>query len=101
RVEEGTEVINHSYFLDFTLNYGITHRLYANIILPFVYHDRSSMYEHGGNPNANTGWPGERHHTSSHGIADMRIGVGYWLFNPEDHVDYNMSLGVGIKLPTG
>src|SRR5687768_11576786 len=30
RVENGTEVINNSTFLDFTINYGLTNRLYAN-----------------------------------------------------------------------
>lgn len=98
RVANGTEVINHSYFLDLSLNYGLSDRWYANIVLPFVYHDRSSMYEHGGNPPNGLG---ERHHTSSRGLADMRIGVGYWLFNPETHDRYNYALGVGLKLPTG
>ena len=37
RLEDGTEVINNSYFLDLSLNYGITDRLYGNIILPFVH----------------------------------------------------------------
>lgn len=97
RVEEGTEVINQSYFTDVSLNYGITNRLFANIILPFVYHNRSSMYEHGGNPPNGLG---ERHETSSRGLADMRLGVGYWLFNP-DNKKFNYSVGLGLKLPTG
>jgi len=97
RVAEGTEVINKSDFLDLALNYGITHRIYANIILPFVYHKRTSMYEHGGNPPNGLG---ERHETSSKGISDIRLGFGYWLFNPNKH-RYNYSIGLGIKLPTG
>ena len=98
RVEQGTQVINHSYFLDLQLNYGITNRLFGQVILPFVYHRRSSMYEHGGNPPNGLG---ERHETSSYGLADVRIGLGYWLFNPEKHVNFNYSLGAGLKLPTG
>lgn len=97
RVEEGTEVINHSYFLDLSLNYGITDRWYANIVVPFVYHNRSSMYEHGGNPPTGLG---ERHETSSRGLADIRLGVGYWLFDPKAH-DFNYAVGIGLKLPTG
>jgi len=97
RVEQGTEVINHSNFLDITLSYGISDRLFANLTLPFVFHTRSSMYEHGGNPPNGLG---ERHETSSHGLADMRIGVGYWLFDPSNH-DFNYSIGLGVKLPTG
>ena len=98
RVQEGTQVINRSHFLDFTLNYGITDRWYANAILPFVYHTRSSMYEHGGNPPNGLG---ERHATSSSGLADLRLGIGYWLFNPEKHGKFNYALGLGLKLPTG
>lgn len=98
RIEEGTEVINHSYFLDLSLNYGITDRLYANVIIPMVYHNRSSMYEHGGNPPNGLG---ERHETSSHGLSDLRVGLGYWLFHPEKHHKFNYALGLGVKLPTG
>ena len=97
RVEEGTEVVNYSSFVDFGLTYGITDRLYANAILPFVFHNRSSMYEHGGNPPNGLG---ERHETSASGLADIRLGVGYWLFDPAEH-DFNYAIGIGVKLPTG
>ena len=95
RVENGTEVINKSAFLDFTLNYGITNRLYANATLPFVFHNRSSLYEHGGN---NFGFRGE---TSSQGLGDVRFGLGYWLFDPATSADFNLAVGVGLKLNTG
>jgi len=95
RVKDGTEVINHSYFLDLSLSYGITNRLYGNAIIPFVYHNRSSLYEHGGNSF------GDRHETSSKGLSDIRLGMGYWLFDPQKHHSFNYALGLGIKLPTG
>lgn len=98
RVEEGTQVVNRSYFLDFTLNYGITDRWYGSLILPFVYQTRSSMYEHGGNPPNGLG---ERHVTSSKGLADLRLGVGYWLFDPAKQQKFNYALALGLKLPTG
>lgn len=97
RLQEGTEVINKSTFLDFSLNYGVSDRLYANVVLPIVFHNRTSMYEHGGNPPNGLG---ERHETSSQGLGDIRLGVGYWLFDPEKH-DFNYSVGIGLKLPTG
>lgn len=97
RLEEHTEVINKSTFLDFSLSYGITNRLFANINLPVVFHNRSSMYEHGGNPPNGLG---DRHETSSRGLSDMRLGVGYWLFDPNKH-NFNYSVGIGVKLPTG
>lgn len=97
RVEDGTEVINRSNFFDVSLSYGITDRWYANAILPVVMHNRSSMYEHGGNPPNGLG---ERHETTSSGLADIRLGIGYWLFDPEKH-DFNYAIGLGVKLPTG
>jgi Putative MetA-pathway of phenol degradation len=97
RVADGTEVINDSYFVDINFNYFISERLYANMLLPFVSHVRSSMYEHGGNPPNGLG---ERHITRSSGLADMRLGVGYWLFKPNTK-SFNYAIGAGIKLPTG
>jgi len=108
RVEEGSQVINNSYFLDLSLTYGITDRLYTSVILPFVYYDRSSMYEHGGNPKEddpstpeNEYWPGDRHSTYAQGLADMRVSFGYWLLDPEKHPMTNFSVAFGVKLPTG
>ena len=95
RVEKGTEVINKSNFMDFTINYGITERLYANATIPFVFHSRTSLYEHGGN---NFGFRGE---TTSSGLSDVRVGLGYWLFNPAIVENFNYAIGVGVKLNTG
>ncbi len=98
RVENATEVINDSFFLNFQLRYGVTDRLTASVILPFVYHERSSMYEHGGNP---PGGFGDRHSTFSHGLSDIRLSLGYWLFDPGTSSNPNLSIGLGLKLPTG
>ena len=106
RVEEGSEVINDSFFLDFLISYGISDRWSANVTLPFVYHNRSSMYEHGGNPREddlttpeNEFWAGDRNTTSSKGLSDFRFGLSYWLFKPTS--SSNISVGLGMKLPTG
>jgi hypothetical protein len=98
RVEEGTQVINNSYFLDFSLSYSITNRLFANLTVPLVFHHRSSMYEHGGNPPNGLG---ERHSTSASGLADIRLAAGYWLLHPENHHKMNFAVSLGVKFPTG
>lgn len=95
RVENGTEVINKSSFLDFTVNYGITDRLYATATIPFVFHSRTSLYEHGGN---DFGFRGE---TKASGLSDARLGFGYWLFDPAKKVNFNYAIGLGVKLNTG
>lgn len=98
RVERGTEVVNYSSFLDFNVNYGINNRLFASAIIPFSYIDRSSMYEHGGNPPNGLGF---RAFTSAYGLGDIRLSLNYWLVNPEKQKKHNTALGLGIKLPTG
>lgn len=106
RVEQGTEVINNAGSLDLALGYGITDRLFVNAVIPLNYNDRTSLYEHGGNPRFDsTGaligtWAGDRRMTSSAGLGDVRLSVGYWLFDPATS-ESNYSLGLGVKLPTG
>nr|WP_297787629.1 hypothetical protein [uncultured Allomuricauda sp.] len=92
RVSNGSEVINHSHSWDFFLTYGISDRLYASITIPTVINTRSSLYEHGRD---------ERNTTFSRGLADIRVGVGYWLFDLEKHQNGNLAVGLGLKLPTG
>lgn len=98
RVEDGTEVINDSYFFDATVSYGFSDRLYGSLVLPLVYHERSSMYEHGGNPPNGLG---DRHKTYAGGLGDIRLSAYYWLLDPEKNHKGNMALGLGLKLPTG
>ncbi len=92
RLANETEVINHSHSWDFFVTYGITNRLYGSLTIPTVINTRSSLYEHGRT---------ERHQSFSRGLADVRVGVGYWIFDPENHPNGNLALGLGIKLPTG
>ena len=98
RLADGTEVINRSSLLDFSINYGLSDRIYASLTLPFVTHFRSSMYEHGGNPPNGLG---ERHSTQSSGLSDVRLSAGYWLRDPARNLKSNYGLALGVKLPTG
>lgn len=106
RVEQGTEVINNAGSIDLALSYGVTDRLFVNAVVPLNYNDRTSLYEHGGNPRFDsTGaligtWAGDRRMTSSAGLGDVRLSVGYWLFDPATS-ESNYSVGLGVKLPTG
>ncbi|AFL83216.1 hypothetical protein Belba_0559 [Belliella baltica DSM 15883] len=92
RVADNTEVINWSHGVDLNVSYAISERAYAVVSLPFAYNERSSLYEHGRN---------SRHKTYSKGLADMRIGAGYWLLPSEKAKKGNTAIGFGIKIPTG
>jgi hypothetical protein len=92
RVANNSEVINHSHSLDLNLSYGLSDKLFFTVNLPFVYNERSSLYEHGRT---------ERHTSFSQGLADMRLGVGYWLKDVNQAHQSNLAINLGIKLPTG
>lgn len=97
RLDEGTEVINKSHFVDLGIAYGITDRLMAQASIPLVFHYRSSMYEHGGNPPNGLG---DRNSTNSSGLSDIRLGLNY-IITPAHQSFLNLSIGAGVKLPTG
>lgn len=92
RLSNNTEVVNNSHAWDFSATYGINKRLYSSITIPTVINTRSSLYEHGRN---------ERNMTFSRGLGDIRVGLGYWLFDIEKSQNGNLAVGLGIKLPTG
>ncbi|HEX8532459.1 MAG TPA: hypothetical protein VF646_20630 [Cytophagales bacterium] len=95
RKEQHTEVINVTHALDLSVTYALTGRLNATLVLPFISNDRSSLYEHLGNGS------GQRFHTQSRGLGDLRLSVNYWLLDPLEHLNSNLSIGVGLKAPTG
>lgn len=108
RVEEGSEVINDSYFADLLLSYGITNRLSFNTTLPYANHLRSSMYEHGGNPKVDDPttpkdetWAGDRHTTHTSGLGDIRFSLNYAIFTPARNSGTALSVGLGVKLASG
>ena len=92
RLANNTEVVNYAHAMDVNLSYAITNRAFATLTLPFVVNVRSSLYEHGRD---------ERHSSFSRGLADSRIGVGYWLLTPRTGLPAAAALGVGIKIPSG
>ncbi len=101
RIEYGTQVENLSHSVDFTVSYALTNRLSLSLNLPYLNYDRSSLYEHYGNSTSSN--PDQlRFHTNSSGLGDMRITTNYWLLNPQkENLNGNISVGLGIKLPTG
>jgi hypothetical protein len=92
RIENKTEVINHQFAFDLALTRVFSNRWSAMIDIPVISNARSSLYEHGGK---------ERHSNHSFGLGDVRLAVYRWLINPEKSHNFNVQLGLGLKLPTG
>jgi hypothetical protein len=98
RLAIGNEVINDSHFFDLSLSYTINSRFNATFVLPFVHSDRSSFYEHsGGNPSTGA----TRYHTQAGGLADLRLGLYGWVWDPAKMPKGNIQIGLGMKAPSG
>lgn len=95
RSTNGTEVYNHSWFYDTTLTYAWTKRTNLFVTVPFVNHDRSSLYEHLGNNS------GQRFSTQASGLADVQVGGSWWIVDPEKATTWNVQVGASVKFPTG
>lgn len=98
RVEEGTEVINHSFSWDFTLTRQVNKFWSFSLNVPVLSYVRSSKYEHYGNTSTN---PNARNKTRSFGLGDIRFTAYRWLFDPSKHHKGNIQAGLGLKLATG
>jgi hypothetical protein len=92
RVEEGSNVINHSEEMDISATKTLNSRWSIGLTLPIMDFSRSSLYEHDGKT---------RHTSHSFGIGDARVSAYRWMFDPKTSHKGNIQLGAGIKLPTG
>ncbi|HEU5364210.1 MAG TPA: hypothetical protein VFU62_01700 [Hanamia sp.] len=92
RVENGSEVINHSYTLDLTLTRNVNKWWSFSLDVPVLANSRSSLYEHDGK---------NRFLTHSFGVGDIRFSAYRWVLDPEKMPKGNIQFGLGIKLPTG
>ena len=83
------EVINHSNLGDFDATYAWTQRLSFTLTLPFSWSDRSQVSS------------GVRYHTQAGGLGDIRVSADYWILDPAVPHRGNLSIGVGLKGPSG
>jgi hypothetical protein len=92
RVENGTEVINNDNSINLGITYAFNRRWSASLSIPYIFIDRSSLYEHSGNN-------GGRFHTQAVGFGDVRA-IAYFNTIPESHTGHFI-VGLGVKVPTG
>jgi hypothetical protein len=85
-------VINDVNTIDLTATYDINDRWSSTIAIPFIYADRSSLYEHDFV---------HRHSMHSQGLGDIRVVSDFWLLDPRQHMAGNIAVGLGFKAPTG
>ncbi len=85
------EVINKSNLADVAATYAWSERFNLTLTVPFSWHDRSSLDR----------TSGVRYHTQAAGLGDMRLSASYWILDPAVPHRGNLSVGVGLKAPTG
>lgn len=97
RRREGSEVINHSHFVDVSFTYEASDRYSATLTCPFASHDRSSVVR-ANDPQRTII---QRYHTQNAGLADLRLMGNMWMLDPKIHAAGNVLLGLGLDIPTG
>jgi hypothetical protein len=90
---QANEVINHSHFIDASVQYAFTPRYSAAIILPYVTSTRSQK--------APAGYPTYRYQTEASGFGDVRFSGYMWIWDPTKAPKGNLQVGLGFKVPTG
>ena len=94
--DRGNAVNIYSHAIDLNLSYGLTNRLQLNLTIPYVHNERSQVLRQSA-PVKDT----FRYSLFAKGLADIRIGANYWVFNPARPLKGNVMVGLSIKLPTG
>jgi hypothetical protein len=98
RQDLGNAVNIYSHAIDLNISYGITDRLQLNATLPYVDNERSQTLTLTQDVVAKKL---TRYSVFAKGIADVRIGLNYWLMNPKNATRGNLNIGLGVKLATG
>lgn len=95
RQAEHSEVINDIHLFDVSVNYAINSRYSLSVSVPILDMNRSQPLR---DANRNII---DRFSTQAGGVGDMVIAGRGWLFKPETHANQNVSVGLGMKIPTG
>jgi len=95
RQAEHSEVINTINVLDFSLSKNIGPRWSLSFGIPYLMADRSSPIR-----DQNRETIG-RSISQSRAFGDLIVGGRRWMLDPRTHLETNVQLGVGLKLPTG
>lgn len=76
--------------LDLSVSYSVTDRWTVGATLPFSRGTHSRFYA-----------DGRRHRVSATGLGDVSIVGSAWVLDPRSHPSGNVSVGVGVKSPSG
>lgn len=95
RQEEGSEVINTINLAEVGIRYNPNERWSFSLNVPYLLAERSNPIR---DPNRVVV---DRSLTQAHSLSDITLSARRLLWKPQEHPDGNVSLGLGVKLPTG
>jgi hypothetical protein len=84
------QVINVVDQFDTALGYSFDLRDTVSLDIPYFSATRSQLVTGLG-----------RFKTAAHDLGDLRVGISRWLINPASAQNWNLSIGVGLSVPTG
>jgi hypothetical protein len=84
----GAQLTLHS--IDVQATYAFSPRFSSTLTIPFFYGEASSIRE-----------STNRQVVTAGGLGDVRLVANAWLLDPRKHGQGNLSIGVGVKAPTG
>jgi hypothetical protein len=94
----GTVSENRIHLFDIGVSYGLNHRLSLSASIPFVFASRTRP----GNVDRLMGIPNAPDQVfKSVGFGDVSLSARTWLARPPAENRQNVSIGFGVKLPTG
>jgi hypothetical protein len=86
----GQPLLLEIHSLDVSVSYGVTDRWTIAATLPFSRGTHSRFYA-----------DGRRHLVSAAGLGDVNVVGSAWVLDPRSHPSGNVSVGVGVKSPSG
>jgi hypothetical protein len=88
RVEQRSAIVNDIHLFDVGITYGLTRRTSFSLGVPFMHATRFRMST-----------PDRATHSA--GLGDISMSVRTWLLPAPSESGQNISIGVGVKFPTG
>jgi hypothetical protein len=92
---EESQVINRIHIADVSIGYAVNERVMLSVGIPFVFATRSSPIRD------DNGDVIDRYTTQARALGDIMVTAKRWMIAPSTSPDRNVSLGLGVKLPTG
>lgn len=90
----GTYVVNKQNAVDLNIGYAVNERFSVAVGVPFVAASWAV-------PTPIAPPPGPRAPQNGRGLGDISAMGRYWLLDTKTHLNWNLAVGGGVKMPTG